>query len=95
MLSEREEKFEFIRVPEPEEEIPSFHRSASYKSVSEKIVDEFLKADVRRAEVKVPKGQDIRGLVRGLGKILKRKQLQNKFGARISTDRKLWLFKRE
>lgn len=94
-MSEREKKFEYLEIPKPEEEPPSFRKSAAYKSVSETILDEFLKADVPRARIKVPKDRDIRGLIRGIGKIISRRKLSDKVACRIDVDDKAWLFKKE
>lgn len=93
-LSE-EDEYDLIRIPKSDEPRPLFKSATPYKNFSEIAIQQFLKANVKRAEIKVPRGRDVGGTARGLGKILKRMGLSDKIACRIDTESRLWLFRRE
>lgn len=89
VMSKRE--FKYIEIPE-ERETPSFPKSAQFKSLSERIVDEFLASGRERVIVNIPEGKTKTGMVRGIAKILKRKKPE--FTARIDEKKRIWIIKR-
>jgi len=89
---EEEKEFKFLEAPE-EGEIPSFRKSASFVSYSEKAVDEFLSSGLDSAKVKVPEGKSKIATARALAKILKRKG-HPEFTARVDREKKVWILRR-
>lgn len=87
-------EYKFI---EESDETPVFRKSAQFRSLSERIVDEFLfyrekKKDVKQVKVKIPEGKDAKAMARGIGKILKKKA--SNFTARIDEKGTVWILER-
>jgi len=87
-------EYQFI---EESDETPIFKKSAQFRSLSERIVDEFLffrekKKDVKRVKVKIPPERNASAMARGLGKILKKKAPD--FTARIDESGTVWILER-
>jgi len=85
------------RYIEESDETPIFRKSAQFRSLSERIVDEFLffrekKKDVKRVKVKIPPEKDPKAMARGLGKILKKKAPE--FTSRLDTSGNIWIIER-
>ena len=94
-MSDEEKSRRFIFAPK-EGEQPVFPKSAVFKSLSERIVDDFLsyreETGEEIAKVKVPPKRDPRAMARGIGKILSRKLPD--FTCRIDESGELWIIKR-
>lgn len=87
-------KYEFL---EESDETPIFRKSAQFRSLSERIVDEFIffrekKEDVKQVKVNIPEGKDPKAMARGIGKLLKKKA--SKFTARIDEKSAVWILER-
>lgn len=91
---------------EESDETPIFRKSAQFRSLSERIVDDFLfyrekHPDLERAKVKKEKlqGKSARAMCRGIGKVFLKKAKEGKknadeWTARVDESGQVWILRR-
>jgi len=89
-------EYDFI---EESDESPVFRKSAQFRSLSERIVDEFLfyrkkNPDTKQVKVKTSKlqGKDPKAMSRGIGKVFLKKAKE--FTARVDEKGQIWILER-
>jgi len=88
---EKGKEYEFIK---PLKEKPILKTKQGKESVSQKIVQEFLKSNLEYAEVPLTGEKDTRGLMIGIGRYLKSKNIGNIQVRRDINDRVVLLRKK-
>ena len=91
---------------EESEETPIFRKSAQFRSLSERIVDDFLfyrekHPDLKQVKVKASKieGKNPSAMARGLGKVFLKKAKEGKkdaelWTARVDQENRVWIVQR-
>lgn len=69
-------EFKYLRVVDKKPEKKIRTKKAT-KSVSREIVEEFNDSGLKYALVQVPQGKTVKGIARGIGKVLKNMKLNN------------------
>ncbi len=69
-------KFKYLRVVDekPEKKVRT---KKAVKSVSKEIVEEFRNSELKYALVSVPQGKTVKGIARGIGRVIKNMKLNN------------------
>ena len=85
-------EFKYLRVVDkkPEKKI---RVKKAIKSISREIVEEFDNSGLKYALVQVPEGKTVKGIVRGIGKVIKNMKL-NKIEVYITTDDEVALYRK-
>lgn len=84
-------KFKYLRVVDkkPEKKI---RVKKAIKSVSREIVEEFNNSELKYALVRVPEGKTVKGIARGVGKVIKNMKLSN-IEVYVTTDDEVALYR--
>ncbi len=69
-------KFKYLRVVDKKPEKKIRTRKAT-KSVSREVVEEFNDSGLKYALVQIPNGKTVKGIARGIGKVIKNMKLSN------------------
>lgn len=77
-------EFKYLRVVEKKPK-KKLHVRKAIKSVSREIVEEFNNSGLKYAIVRVPEGKTVKGMARGIGKVIKNMKLNN-IEVYITTD---------
>jgi hypothetical protein len=85
-------EFKYLRVVDrkPEKKI---RVKKEIKSISREIVEEFNNSGLKYALVQVPEGKTVKGVARGIGKVVKRMKLNN-IEVYVNTDDELALYRK-
>ncbi len=85
-------EFKYLRVIEkkPKKKIRA---KKGTKSTSREIVEEFNDSGLKYALVRIPQGKTVKGMVRGLGKVMKNMKLNN-IEVYITTDDEIALYRK-
>lgn len=85
-------KFKYLRVVEKKPE-KKMHIRKAIKSVSREIVEEFNNSRLKYALVQVPEGKTVKGIARGIGKVIKKMKLTD-VEVYITTDDEVALYRK-
>ncbi|MGD8507065.1 MAG: hypothetical protein PVF15_10440 [Candidatus Bathyarchaeota archaeon] len=85
-------KFKYLRVVDkkPEKKIRT---KKAVKSVSKEIVEEFRDSELKYALVLVPQGKTVKGIARGVGRVIKNMKLRN-MEVYVTTDDEVALYRK-
>lgn len=85
-------KFKYLRVVDkkPEKKIRT---KKAVKSVSKEIVEEFRDSELKYALVLVPQGKSVKGIARGIGRVIKNLKLRN-MEVYVTTDDEVALYRK-
>lgn len=85
-------EFKYLRVVDkkPEKKI---RIKKAIKSVSREIVEEFNNSSLKYALVQIPEGKTVKGIARGIGKVLKNMKL-SKIEVYVTTDDEVALYRK-
>ncbi len=85
-------EFKYLRVVDKKPEKKIRVRKTT-KSVSREIVEEFNNSSLKYALIRVPEGKTVKGIARGIGKVIKKMRLGN-FEVYITTDDEVALYRK-
>jgi len=85
-------EFKYLRVVD-KKPVKKIRVKKEIKSISREIVEEFNNSGLKYALVQVPEGKTVKGIARGIGKVLKRMKLGN-IEAYVTTDDELALHRK-
>ena len=85
-------EFKYLRVVD-KKPVKKIRVKKEIKSISREIVEEFNNSGLKYALVQVPEGKTVKGIARGIGKVLKRMKLGN-IEAYVTTDDELALYRK-
>jgi hypothetical protein len=85
-------EFKYLRVVDkkPEKKI---RVKKAVKSISREIVEEFNNSGLTYALVRVPEGKTVKGIARGIGKVIKNMKISN-VEVYVTTDDEVALYKK-
>lgn len=83
-------KYKYLEVPEPDD-VPEFPTKKG-RSLSSRIVDEFLESGLERAIINIPEKKTGRGMLIGISKIMKNRKLE--YESRLDAQGRLWILKK-
>jgi len=85
-------EFKYLRVVDkkPEKKI---RVKKAIKSVSREIVEEFNNSGLKYALIQVPEGKTVKGIARGVGKVMKNMKLNN-IEVYVTTDDEVALYRK-
>jgi len=85
-------EFKYLRVVDkkPQKKI---RVKKEIKSISREIVEEFNNSGLKYALIQVPEGKTVKGIARGIGKVLKRMKLNN-IEVYVTTDDEVALYRK-
>ncbi len=85
-------EFKYLRVVEkkPEKKI---RVKKAVKSISREIIEEFNNSSLEYALVRVPEGKTVKGIARGIGKVIKNMKLGN-VEVYVTTDDEVALYRK-
>ena len=85
-------EFKYLRVVDKKPEKKIRVRKTT-KSVSREIVEEFNDSNLKYALIRVPEGKTVKGIARGIGKVIKRMRPGN-FEVYVTTDDEVALYRK-
>jgi len=85
-------EFKYLRVVD-KKPAKKIRVKKEIKSISREIVEEFNNSGLKYALVQVPEGKTVKGIARGIGKVLKRMKIGN-IEAYVTTDDELALYRK-
>lgn len=85
-------EFKYLRVVDKKPEKKIRVRKA-IKSISREIVEEFNSSGLKYALVQVPEGKTVKGIARGIGKVIKNMRLR-KIEVYVTTDDEVALYRK-
>jgi len=85
-------KFKYLRVVDKKPE-KKMHIRKAIKSVSREMVEEFNNSRLKYALVQVPEGKTVKGIARGIGKVIKKMKLTN-VEVYVTTDDEVALYRK-
>jgi len=85
-------KFKYLRVVDKKPE-KKMHIRKTIKSFSSEIVEEFDNSRLKYALVQVPEGKTVKGIARGIGKVIKKMKLA-KIEVYVTTDDEVALYRK-
>jgi len=85
-------EFKYLRVVEKKPEKKIYAKKA-IKSISREIVEEFNNSKLKYALVRVPEGKTVKGIARGIGKVIKNMKLNN-IQVYVTTDDEVALYRK-
>ncbi len=85
-------EFKYLRIVDkkPEKKI---RVKKPVKSISREMVDEFISSGLKYAVARVPEGKTVKGIARGIGKVIKNMKLKN-IEVYVTTDDEVALYRK-